>query len=440
MLRRGARLSRRDALSLIGKTAAVAVTAGGAGTLHGAWGEDRNLGLGPATVLRPALLDSLQRASFRFFWEQASPITGLVKDRASGRTGDQRTLSSIAATGFGLTALCIADSRRYQSPDRIKRRVTTTLDFLLTRAPAVNGFFYHYMDMNGGARAVGSEISSIDTAILLCGCLICREYFQDAQISGLADRIYDRVNWQWMLNGRPTLSHGWTPESGFLPERWDTYCELMMLYLLAIGSRTYPIPPASWNAWSRPVMEYRGLRYISAATPLFVHQFSHAWVDFRNKRDAFANYFINSVTATQAHKLFCLSLAHKFADYDENLWGISSSDSPKGFVVWGGPPVIGPIDGTIVPSAAAGSIPFLPSETLAVLQNIHDHFPAAWTRYGFVDSFNPLTGWYDTDVVGIAAGISALMAENYQTEFVWKTFMKNAQMSRAMSLVGFHLL
>jgi hypothetical protein len=294
------------------------------------------------------------------------------------------------------------------------------------------------MDMNSGVRAASSEISSIDTAILLCGCLTCREYFQDAQISDLVDQIYDRVNWQWMMNDGPTLSHGWTPESGFLPERWDTFCELMMLYLLAIGSRTYPIPPASWNAWSRPIMQYQGLRYISAATPLFVHQFAHAWVDFHNKRDGFANYFTNSITATQAHKLFCLSLAHKFADYSENLWGISSSDYPGGFVVWGGPPAIGPIDGTIVPSAAAGSIPFLPRDTLAVLQHIRNRFPAAWTRYGFVDSFNPLTGWYASDVVGIAAGISVLMAENYQTQLVWKTFMKSAEVSRAMTLAGFH--
>lgn len=435
MPRKAAHLSRREALALIGKGAAIAGASLGVTGLNAlCWpgGSDSD------PTLHPDLLDALQSTSFRFFWEQASPVTGLVKDRAAARGTDRRTLSSISSTGFGLTALCIADARGYRSSAQIKQRVLATMEFLLSKAPAVNGFFYHFMDMNSGARAVLSEISSIDTAILLCGCLTCREYFQDPRISDLALQLYDRVNWQWMMNGGTTLSHGWKPESGFLPTRWDTYCELMMLYLLAIGSRTYPIPASSWNAWSRPLMHYMGLTYIDADTPLFVHQFSHAWIDFRGKRDAYANYFQNSVTATRAHKLFCLSLAGRFPDYTENLWGISSSDYPRGFVVWGGPPPIGPIDGTVVPSAAGGSIVFLPEQTLAVLQNVYEHFPRAWSRYSFIDSFNPLTGWYDTDVVGIFLGIVALMAENYRTQLVWNTFMKNPEVARAMQLVGFH--
>jgi hypothetical protein len=430
-------VSRRDALTLIAKSAIVGIG------FNFAWIPGcRRSTEGPhsdaARALHDNLLDALQRANCNFFWEQASPITGLIKDRVAAHGTDSRTISSIAATGFGLTSLCISDSRGYLPTALIKQRVISTLRFLLLRAPVVNGFFYHFMDMNTGVRAASSEVSSIDTAILLCGILTCDAYFQDPEINSLALQLYDRVNWQWMLNAGPTLSHGWTPEHGFLLTRWASYSEAMVLYLLAIGSRTNPIPPNSWSAWARPTLNYQGMTYITSKAPLFIHQFSHAWVDFREKRDRFANYFANSVTATRAHKLFCLSLADRFPDYQENLWGISSSDDRFDYVAWGGPPAMGPIDGTIVPSAGGGSIPFLPEDTLAVLENICNHFPAARTRYGYVNAFNPLTGWYDPDVVGIALGIVALMAENYRTQLVWNTFMKNSEIKNAMALAGFH--
>lgn len=432
-------LSRRQLLRFFGKAA----VAGSALDLCGlARGGARGSKLAPAISEDPTythVMEQMERAGFRFFWEQANPATGLVKDRARGMGADTRTLGSIASTGFGLTALCIGDSRHYQPAERIKERVMTTLNFLRSRGPDKHGFFYHYMDVTTGERTGGSEVSPIDTAILLCGVLTCKEYFHDAQIARLAAEIYERVEWPWMLHGGATFSQGWTPEHGFFELRWDTYCELMMLYLLAMGSRTHPIPASSWNAWARPKMHYHGLTFIAADAPLFAHQFSHAWFDFRAKHDAFANYFENSVTATQAHKLFCLTLAGRFPDYSEKLWGISSSDSAHGYVAWGGPPPMGPIDGTVVPSAAAGSIAFLPKDTLAVLENIHEHYGAngGWTRYGFTDAFNPLTHWYDTDVVGIGLGISLLMAENYRTQLVWNTFMKNAEVKTAMRAAGF---
>jgi hypothetical protein len=293
------------------------------------------------------------------------------------------------------------------------------------------------MNLNTGERMVGSEISSVDTAILICGALACREYFEDQRITQLATALYDRVNWCWMLNGGSTLSRAWRPEKGFSIGRWDTYAEEMMLYLLAMGSTNHAIPARCWKAWSRPVLDYQGLRYITSRAPLFIHQFSHAWIDFRNKRDAFADYFENSVLATRAHKLFCLSLATRFQDYAVDLLDISASDFPHGYAAWGGPPSMGPIDGSIVPSATAGSVPFLPSDCLTVLRNIRANFLQAWTRYGFVDSFNPLTGWYDPYVVGIGAGITLLMMENYRTQLLWNTFMKAPEIRRAMNLAGF---
>jgi hypothetical protein len=394
---------------------------------------------GPPPLSDDQFLDEIERAIFLYFWEQASSTTGQVKDRAFAAGNDNRTLSSISATGFGLTALCIADQRGYMTSANIIARVQATLSFLLNQMPNQNGFFYHFVDMNTGQRARNSEVSSIDTAMLLCGVLTCRQHFQDQQIVDLATQLYQRVNWPWMLNGGSTFSMGWMPKNGFLTARWNPYSELMMLYLLAIGATVNPVSARTWQAFARPSLTYQGLTYITnTSAPLFIHQYSHAWFDFRNKQDAYANYFNNSITATQAHKLFCLSLASQFSDYSNNLWGITASDSVNGYVVWGGPPAMGPIDGSIVPCAAGGSIPFLSSDCIAVLRSIQSGFPKAWQRYSFVDAFNPLSGWYDTDVLGIDLGIMMLMAENQRTGFVWNTFMKNPEAGAAMTAVGFH--
>jgi hypothetical protein len=166
----------------------------------------------------------------------------------------------------------------------------------------------------------------------------------------MADQLYDRVDWSWMMNGGAMLSHGWKPESGFLPYRWDTYCEHMVLYLLAMGSRSHPIAPGAWEAWSRPEIEYAGQRFISPRAPLFVHQYSHAWVDFRNLADAHADYFENSVKATRAHRQFCMDLHPRFSHFTGDLWGVTASDSARGYVAWGGPPSMGSLDGTVVPA------------------------------------------------------------------------------------------
>ncbi len=403
------------------------------------WGGSGTSNPGPPPLSDDQFLDEIQRAIFLFFWEQAGSTSGQVKDRAFAAGNDTRTVASIAATGFGLSSLCIADQRGYMASASLAARVQATLTFLLNHVESHNGFFYHFVDMNTGQRAYRSEVSSIDTAILMCGILTCRQHFKDQQIVSLATQLYQRVNWQWMLNGGTALSMGWTPEKGFITARWNAYCELMMLYLLAIGATVNPIPASAWQGFTRPTLTYQGLTYITDLhAPLFIHQYSHAWFDFRNKQDAYANYFDNSITATKAHKLFCLSLASQFSDYSNDLWGITASDSVKGYEVWGGPPPIGHIDGSVVPCAAGGSIPFLSSDSIAVLRNIRSAFPKAWQRYSFVDAFNPLTGWYDKDVIGNDLGIMMLMAENHRSGFVWSTFMKNPEAVAAMKAVGFH--
>ena len=384
-------------------------------------------------------LYELECLTFRYFWEQANPATGLVKDRCNVRTPtDNGVVASIAATGFGLTSLCIAEEEGFILRDQAIERVVITLRSLWKKLPNHRGFFYHWANINTGERIWDSEISSVDTAILLCGVLTCREHFRDPEVNRLAYEVFNRVEWTWLSEDTTLLSHGWTPEFGFLPARWDYYSELMMMYLLALGSSSHPLRAETWNAWKRLTFEYDGLRYIGSFAPLFVHQYSQAWFDFRGKRDRYADYFQNSAIATDVHRRFCVELASQFPTYSDDLWGITASDSDKGYVIWGGPPAVGPIDGTVVPSASAGSLPFLPQPTMRVLRTIRTRYSQAWCQYGFVNAFNPLKNWYDSDVVGIDTGITMLMAENARTGFVWNTFMKNPEAVAAMTAVGFH--
>ena len=227
--------------------------------------------------------------------------------------------------------------------------------------PTHRGFFFHWANTNTGERIWDAEVSSVDTAILLCGILTARQHFHYAEITRLAYEIFNRVDWTWLSEDTIMLPHGWTPEVGFLPYRWDYYSELMMIYLLGLGSEAYPLPPDSWNAWKRTTFEYDGLRYIGSYAPLFVHQYSQAWFDFRGKRDRYADYFKNSAIATEVHHRFCLELRKQFPDYSDDLWGITASDSQHGYAVWGGPPEIGPIDGTVVPSATGVHSHFCPN-------------------------------------------------------------------------------
>ena len=390
-----------------------------------------------------AFLEDLSRRSFQFFWEQADGQTGIVRDR-SGTDGSPsanesaREIGSIASVGFGLSGMCIAADRGWVAREQVIDRTRTTLRFFAERIGHEHGWFFHFINVRSGAREWRSELSSIDTALLLSGVLTVRQCFSsDPDVRRLAEAIYGRIDFRWMLAGDPLLlSHGWKPEEGFLKGRWDHYCELMILYLLAIGSPTHAIPAESWYAWSRPSMTFDGFRYVSAADPLFVHQYSQAWVDFRGwreKRPPPVDWFENSVTATRAHKAFCLSLSREFPGYTDNVWGITASDSRKGYVAWGGPPRHDAIDGSVVPAAAAGSLMFAPDITLPALREMHRRFGSRiYNRYGFADAFHPLDGWVNPDVIGIDLGITLLSAENLRTGRVWAWFMQNPEIRTAM--------
>jgi hypothetical protein len=423
-------------------TAGSCAARGSSADLPGAAGRQRST----VSTDDDAILEDLARRSFLFFWEQADPNTGIVRDRSrtdgSPVEGPSRYVGSIASVGFGLSGLCIAAERGWVPRMAAVARTRTTLRFFAQRIGHQRGWFYHFIDIRTGAREWASELSSIDTVLLLAGVLTVRQCFAgDAEIPRLADTIYRRVDFNWMLAGSNSLlAHGWKPETGFLTSRWDHYCELTILYLLGIGSPTHPLPPASWRAWSRPVMTFEEHTFVSGPDPLFVHQYSHAWVDFRGRREReppHIDWFENSVIATRAHKAFCLRLSAEFPGYTDTVWGITASDSQKGYVAWGGPPRHQAIDGSVVPAAAAGSLMFTPDIAVPALREMRRRFgDRIYGRYGFADAFHPTSSWVNPDVIGIDLGITLLSAENLRTGRVWSWFMGNAEIPAAMDRVG----
>ena len=391
-------------------------------------------------------LDDLEQRAFLYFWEQVDPKIGIVRDRArtSGEPPDaeHRDIGSIASTGFGLTALCIAAERGWESRQELVARAQATLRTFDRDVEPVHGWFYHWLNIHTRAREWKSEVSSIDTALLLGGVLTVRQCFkEDPEIVRLADSIYGRVDFRWMLNGHPSLlSHGWHPETGFIPHRWDAFSEAMMLYVLGLGSPKAPLPSESWRAWQRPQFTYDGYTYVHTVPPLFLHQYSHAWIDFRRWRDPVPpqpDWFANSVAATRAQKAFLLSLSKEFPGYTENVWGLTASDSRNGYLAWGGPPRDPNTDGTVVPCAPAGSLMFTPDITLPALREMQRRFgERIYGRYGFADAFHPTSGWVNPDVIGIDVGITLLSAENLRTGNVWRWFMANGPIIRGLQRAG----
>lgn len=330
-------------------------------------------------------LEELERAMLLFFWEQAESTTGLVRQKA-GADGDKVTdHSSVAVVGFGLASLCVADHRKLLPSEQIEQRVLTTLRTLWNKADNAHGFFYHYLEVATGKRAGSAEAGTGDMALCLGGVLTARQYFsKNRDIYDLATKIYERVDWNWMMDGGPNFRLAWRPEQGFSKARWGGYSAVIFPTLLGLGSSTHPLPASAWNDIHRPVFDDYGFRYIGSPAPLFVHQYPQGYFDLRNKRDKYANYFQNSMIATEVHKRWCESIKAKYPYFGRDLWGITASNSEHGYAVWGGPPERGPIDGTLVPCAAGGSIPFLPHDTVSVLRTMKERYGSkVWKRYGF---------------------------------------------------------
>jgi hypothetical protein len=442
----------------------------------------------PNAVLFDPFLSDLEERTFRFFWETANPNTGLIPDRYP-----TVTFASIAATGFGLTAYPIGVERGYITRAQARERVLTTLRFF-AREPNEHGFYYHFLDMKTGKRANDSEVSTVDTSLLLAGVLFCQSYFdrqdpREAQIRKLADEIYRRVDWTWAQPRPPAVALAWTPEQGFAKLDWNGYNEAMLVYLLALGSPTHPISPQAWTLWTSTYNKHWGTlynqTYLSFA-PLFGHQYTHVWVDFRGIRDQYMrehglDYFENSRRATYTQRRYAIANPHHWKDYGKNVWGMSASDGPGpveepylgkecSFFNYAARGVgVGHItdDGTIAPTAAISSLPFAPEIVLpATLEMYHRFGSSIYSSYGFLDAFNPSfhaptsqvsalnagdpagastpgaaatadMGWVDPDYVGIDEGPILAMIENYRSDLVWRVMRGDPYIREGLERAGF---
>jgi hypothetical protein len=404
----------------------------------------------PQALDDKAFLDLVQHAAFDYFWYEANSTNGLIKDRSS-----DPSRSSIAAVGFGLSALTVGIDRGWISREAGRARVLTTLEFFENSphgpeadATGYKGFYYHFLDMQTGRRDGDSELSTIDTALLLGGILHVQEYFDqddatEAKIRALANGLYRRIDWPWMQVRSARISHGWKPEMGFLAYDWGGYNEAMILYVLALGSPTFPITPDAWTVWTSSYAweTHYGQAFV-VFPPLFGHQYSHVWIDFRGIQDAYMrdkglDYFENSRRATLANRAYAIANPHGWADYGEDVWGLTASDIPASYSARGAPPAERD-DGTITPTAAGGSFAFTPRESLAALRHMYAAYRTQiWGPYGFKDAFNPSQRWFATDYLGIDQGPIVLMIENHRTGRIWHEFMQHPAIQRGLARAGF---
>jgi hypothetical protein len=378
------------------------------------------------------LLTRVEKDSLQYFLRMSDKASGLTRD--SSQSGSP---ASIAATGFSLAAVAIGQSRGWIPKNQAYQQLKKTLKTLVTKAEHKKGFFYHFLDPRTGKRVWGSEASSIDTALLVAGALLASQYYPNTDIERMAQRIYSRIDWRWMMNRSPLICMGWKPESGFLPYYWDSYNELMILQALAIGSPTYPIPKEAWYAWLRREEEYRGKKIVySYSGSLFTYQYSQAYIDFRDLNDHGINYFENSKKATIANWEYSLEFRSQYRSYSENVWGLSASLGPGGYRAYGAKPGQGFHDGTIAPYASIASIVFTPQESLRAVRFFYENYKDnLYGIFGFKDAFNQDKNWWAQEYLGIDQGIIVLMLENFLNEgAVWKKFMQLPSTQRWIEL------
>ena len=412
-------------------------------------------------------LVDLQRRTFGYFVHEANPANGLVRDNT--RYGAP---SSIAAVGLGLACWPIAVERGIVTRGEAVQRVLATLRFFdeSEKGPAPDaaghrGFFYHFLDLGTGRRAHGCELSTMDTAILLAGALTAAAYFDGAApdesaIRSLADSLYRSAEWDWFLEDDLAVRHGWTPETGFLPYAWRGYNEAILLYALGLGSPTHPLPDGSWDAWTKSYEWKRayGIEHLYGG-PLFMHQLSHLWIDFRGIADAYMrergiDYFENSRRATLVQQRYSEENPRRFRGYSKHTWGITASDGPgpavrrvdgrvRRFYAYCARGVTdGPDDGTLSPWAVVASLPFAPEVVLPSLAAIERAHPEVRSRYGFLCSFNPTFGstrggWIAKGYYGLDQGPVVIMIENFATEMIWKLMRRCEPLVRGLRRAGF---
>jgi hypothetical protein len=416
------------------------------------------------------LLGSVQRAAYNYFLHETNPLNGLVVDRTAPNWP-----ASIAAVGFGLASHPVGVERGWIRRAAAVDLTLATLRFLRSSTQGVSpdatghrGFYYHFLDMQTGARAWKCELSTMDTALLLAGMLTAAAYFDgssapEREIRALADELYARVDWTWAFDGGPTLSQGWMPDRGFLRSRWTGYNEGMVLYLLGLGSPTHPLPVESYPAWTSTYRWKRlyGVDHLFAG-PLFIHQMSYCWIDSRGIRDEFmrshdVDYFENSRRATRVHQAYAMRNPGGFAQYGEHCWGLSASDGPGAtvrqiggrtrrffdYVARGAP--FGPDDGTVAPWAAVASLPFAPEIVLPTIEALTRRPRLGHPRYGFRATFNPTfpdpggssDGWVSPYHYGINQGPIVLMIENHRSALIWELMRASPYLVTGLRRAGF---
>ncbi len=433
-------------------------------------------------MLDPFITD-VQKRTFRFFWNTTNPKNGLARDRFPSPSA-----ASIAAVGFALTAYPIGVERGYVSRRAATERVLATLRHFhdSPQGPAPKGtaghrgFFYHYLDMATGLRAGDSELSTVDTALFLAGVLFCQSYFdgvdgEEAEIRELAELIYCRVDWRWAQARPPAIAHGWTPECGFLEYDWRGYNEAMIVYLLALGSPTYPVEATAWTEWTSTYDNFWQTDFGEphlAFAPLFGHQYSQTWVDFRGLQDGYMrrrgiDYFENNRRAVYAQQAYAIANPQGWKDYGSVVWGVTASDGPgdieceyagklRMFRGYAGRGAVGPDeydDGTIAPTAVLGSIAFAPEIVLPTVHELQRRYGEhIYSDYGFLDAFNPSFhsnaplahgrcipgfGWVASDYLGIDQGPIVAMIENARSELVWRVMRNNPHLRRGLGRAAF---
>jgi len=420
-----------------------------------------------------ALIDDVQHRTFNWFWETTNAKNGLVHDR-----WPTKSFSSIAAVGFGLTAYGIGAERGWVTREAAAERVLTTLRFFENGVEGDRGFYYHFVDMETGKRFKQVELSTIDTTLILAGALFCQSYFDrdnetERAIRETAERLYTRAEWNQFHERPPLISMGWTPEDGLHDYDYTGYNEAMILYVLAIGSPTHPVSPKAWNAYTKTYKwdTHYGQQHVVFA-PLFGHQYSHIWIDFRGiqdhvMREKGIDYFENSRRATYSQRAYAIANPMGWRGYGENVWGLTACDGPfdgkltingverefRTYAARGTAPNELRDDGTLAPTAAVSSIAFAPEiaipATAAMIRTYGDHL---YQKYGFLDSFNPTlnfehkvqdgkivpgVGWFDTDYLGIDQGPIVAMIENHRSGLVWNTMRRNEHIRLGLRRAGF---
>ena len=412
------------------------------------------------------LVDDVERRSFHYFWDLADSKTLLIPDRAP-----TPSFSSIAAVGFGLTAYGVGAERGYVTRDEAAKRTLATLQSLLAMKQGAEprgvsgykGFFYHFLDMQTAERFKTVELSTVDTALLIAGALFSQSYFDrdnatEKSIRDAAEALYERVDWAWEEARPPAISMGWTPEEGFHTYDWRGYNEAMIVIILALGSPTHPVDAGAWAEYHKTDKwgTFYGQQHLLFA-PLFGHQYSHIWIDFRGIQDANMrghgiDYFENSRRAAIAQHAYAVDNPNRWRDYGDTIWGLTACDGPRDATLT----IDGRVrtfhtyhargategdirdDGTIAPTAAVSSIAFAPELAIPAMREMKRRYgDKLYSKYGFLDAFNPTLQWFDVDYLGIDQGPIVAMIENYRSGLVWKTMRKNPHIVRGMRRAGF---